>query len=116
MPTKFAMIRDIDGFNSFGLNFAPDSTYDTTLAAGVAQTVTVPSTANSYAAVFQYEPGASVWVAQNQTSTLPGAAFATTFAQLNPTTRKVNSGDTLSFISNNTTAEVAVSFYELITG
>jgi hypothetical protein len=111
--TKLALVRDINGFNTFGLAFSSQKK-DTVLATTVEQTVTVPATnVKGYLAIFSYEPGAKVWVALNATATLPGAAFADTDSELNPTAREVPASSVLHFITNDTTAEVGVSFYEL---
>lgn len=111
--TKLALTRDINGYNTFGLPFATQK-YDTTLAATVEQTLTAPtSNINGYLAVFSCEPGSKVWVALAATATLPGAAFAVTDSELNPTAREVPAGGVLHFITNDTAAEVGVAFYEL---
>lgn len=111
--TKLVLTRDINGYNTFGLPFSSQKK-DTTLATTVEQTVTAPVTnLKGYLAVFSFEPGAKVWVALNATATLPGAAFADTDSELNPTAREVPAGGVLHFITNDTTAEVGVSFYEL---
>lgn len=113
--TMLRMTRDINGFNTFGLPFSGNK-YDTTLAATVEQTLTVPPNAvNGYLAVFSFEPGAKVWVALDATATLPGGAFATTDSELNPTAREVPADSVLHFITNDTTAEIGVAFYELVT-
>jgi hypothetical protein len=112
MTTKFAMTRDVNGYNGFGLIPAEDK-YSTTLAATVAQTFTVPDNFQNWIAVFSFEPGSSVWVAHNTTATLPGGSVASSVSELNPTVWQVKGGDTISAISNNTTAEIGVKFYAL---
>lgn len=106
------MIRDINGFNSFGL-MPSTNKQNTILAATVAQTFTVPTnpTGTSWAAVFFIEPGATVWVSHNDAATLPGVSVDDTNSEGNPTVWEVNSGDTISMISNNTTAEVGIKYY-----
>lgn len=110
--TKLNMTRDINGFNTFGLVPAANK-YNTTLAATVAQTFTVPAKIPNAVAIFFIEPGATVWVAHNTTATLPGGSVASTVSEGNPTVWKVSGGDTISMISNNTTAEVGIKYYEL---
>jgi hypothetical protein len=111
--TKLVLTRDINGYNTFGLAFSSQK-YDSTLAANVEQTLTAPTpNVGGYLAVFSYEPGAKVWVALGATATVPGNAFAATDSELNPTARNVPAGGVLHFITNDTTAEVGVSFYEL---
>jgi hypothetical protein len=112
---KFSMSRDVNGFNGFGLNFS-DIMYNTTLADGVEQHFTIPiGSVDSprFLAIFSYEPGGVVWVANNNTASGPGVSFATTLSELNPTARVVKSGDVLSFITTDTTLEVGVTLYEL---
>lgn len=122
MSTPFVMTKDINGFNGFGLRFS-DQKYDTTLAVGVEQTLAVPDlvtgsyprtyTPARFFAVFSYEPGSSVWVANNATATVAGAGFATTDSELNPSAREVSIGDTLHFITADATAIIGVAFYAL---
>lgn len=114
MTTKFAMTRDINGYNGFGLKFADDN-YRTILSSGAEQHFTVPLSPNDkeWIAVFSFQPGFDIWVDNNHTATLPTTSFATTTCQLNPAGRQVKGGDILSFITSATTADVGVSFYEL---
>lgn len=113
--TKLLLTRDQAGYNTFGLPFSSQKN-DTTLAAGVEQTLTAPaSNVLGYLAIFSYEPGAKVWVALGSTATVPGAAFAATDSELNPTAREVPASGVLHFITNDLSAEVGVAFYELST-
>lgn len=123
MTTKFSMTRDINGYNGFGLQFS-DNNYSTTLTAATPTTITVPSNGsmggaatyvNDYwLALFNYTPGASVWVADNATSAVPaGATFASTTSTLNPAGRLVKGGDVLSFITAGTAVDVSVTLYSL---
>lgn len=112
MTTKFKMTRDINGYNGFGLKFADDN-YDTVLLASVEQTLTVPDKFNKAVAIFAFEPGSLVWVANNKTATVPGAAFAATDSQLNPIAREVAGGDILHFITTNANADVSVAIYDI---
>ena len=114
MITNFYMIRDINGYNGFGLPFS-NSNYSATIT-GAATTLTVPTNTKhtQLLAVFTFEPGASVWVSNNNTATIPaGATFAATNSDLNPSARVVNEGDVLSFITSNTSTLVGVTFYAL---
>lgn len=124
MTTKFAMSRDINGYNGFGLAIS-DTKYSATIAQDVAQSLTVPdegalgsgySTAKpKYLAIFSYQPGASIWVAVNATAASPvGATFASSTSELNPTARYVAANDVLSFITTDTTAAIGVTFYILL--
>jgi len=110
MSTKFNMTKDVAGYNGFGVMFAADG-YQGILATGVAQTVTVPSNYPNWLAVFSYTPGANIWVG-NGTTIVPVGAFAATTADLNPSARYVTKGQTLTFITSDTTSpQVKVSFY-----
>jgi hypothetical protein len=110
MSTKFNMTKDVAGYNGFGVMFADDG-YQTTLATGVAQTRTVPSNYPNWLAVFSYTPGTNVWVGNGTTAVATGAFTATT-ADLNPSARYVTAGQTLTFITSDTTSpQVKVSFY-----
>lgn len=125
MATKFAMTRDINGYNGFGLKFT-DTAYSAALAATTDTSVTVPSTDSlgglSFAlnsepvliAIFSYTPGAEVWVANGATATVPvGSSFAITSSELNPAGREVKGGDVLHFYTAGSTVNVSISFYWL---
>lgn len=123
MATKFALTRDINGFNGFGIKFS-DTNYSVTLATGTDTTLTVPKVSApggaTYAAgaqpvlvaLFEYDPGTSVWVALNATAATPaGSSFAATNSQMNPSARQVQGGDVIHFISAGTGVNVSVCFY-----
>lgn len=111
MSTKLSMLRDINGFCTFGLTPADDK-QNAILAATTAQTFTVPATITNAAAIFYFAPGSSVWVAHNDTATLPSSSVSTANSEGNPTVWKVKGGDTISMVTNDTTAEVGVKYYE----
>jgi len=88
MATQFSMTRDINGYNGFGLKFAEDN-YNTILSATVEQHFTVNPNLSGHSdqkwlAIMSFEPGASVYVAVNDTAAIPGGAFAKSSSQLNP--------------------------------
>ncbi len=125
MTTKFNMSRDINGYNGFGLTFT-DSAYSATLAAVTDTTLTVPSAiglgkqgystnaTGQMLAVFSFDPGSSVWVANNAVAANPGGgSFAASSSELNPAARLVNGGDILHFYSVSANANVSVSFYSV---
>jgi hypothetical protein len=114
---KFIMTRDINSYNGFGLPFSTDK-WSTTLLDGVEQTVTVPKSPYSdcpnVLAVFSFAPGSSIWVANNETATVPGGSFASTSSELNPAARSVKGGDVLHFITNDASDELGVIFYATV--
>lgn len=124
MTTKFAMTRDVNGYNGFGLAFS-DTKYSATLVQNADTTLTVPqgntmgsghsTTGNKFLAIFSFEPGSSVWVALNATAATPaGGTFAAVSSELNPTARYVSAGDVLHFKTADTSALVGVTFYVLL--
>lgn len=115
---QFNLGRDITGLNTF---LAPDSTNKMSmlLASGVAQTITVPLAENSsqfkWDVIFSFEPGAMVWTAVNNTAAVPTGAAASTNSSLNRVGYcRLKSGDTISFITNDTSVEVGVEFFNAI--
>lgn len=111
MSTIFNMTRDVGGYNGFGIRFAIDG-YKGVLAVGVEQHLTVPSNYPNWIAVFSYTPGSNIWVDGTTTAVAPTGAFVATTADLNPSARFVIAGQTLSFITSDTTSpQVKVSFY-----
>lgn len=113
MTTPFNMVRDVNGFNGFGLT-PTDDMQSTTLAASVAQSFTVPSTAFEYFAIFSIDPGLRVFVRYDgSAATLPGASVASTKSELNPVGRKLKGGSTFSCITPDTNAYVWVGFYAI---
>lgn len=123
MASQFSMYTDVRGVNGFGLKFT-DTAYSATLAISTATALTVPTfgslgggktqTKNMWIAIFSFTPGASVWVANNDTAAVPaGASFAATNSELNPAARIVEAGDVLSFICASAGVSVSVCFYSL---
>lgn len=113
MDTRFAMARDINGQNGFGLKFSTNM-YSVDLTANTEATVTVPTQIKRWIAIFSYEPGADVWVANNNTAAGPaGATLASTTSSLNPVAREVVGGDVLSIISPVDATSVGVELYAI---
>lgn len=114
MTTIFNMIRDVNGYNGFGLPFS-DTGQRVTLTGSVATEMVVPSNGNAtypnWIAVFSFSSGDDVHVGCNETATLPNGSVAASAIQMNPSARKVKSGDTLSFITASSSATVQVSYY-----
>lgn len=111
--TQLVLTRDATGAVSYGLPFS-DTNSLFTLAVNTEITIVAPTTASRYVAIFSYEPGTKVWVSTGLTSILlPTSTPASTLAQLNPQVREVNPGATLRFMTNDTSAQVGVSFYAI---
>lgn len=124
MPTPFSMVRDINGYNGFGLQFALDK-YSATILQSTDTTLAVPltgafgsgqsTTVARFLAIFSYQSGSTVWVANNAVAAIPvGATFAAVSSELLPTARYVKAGDVLHFITPDTSAQVGVVFYVLL--
>lgn len=114
----FNLGRDLTGLNTF---LAPDSNnkMSMVLVAGVAQTVTVPLAENSsqykWDVIFSFEPGSKVWTAVNNTAAAPTGAVGATNSSLNRVGYcRLNSGDTISFITDDTSVEIGVEFFYAI--
>jgi hypothetical protein len=105
--TTLSFKNDAGGRNTFAPRFA-EIVFRTVLTANAEQHFTVPmptgfSSPNysNWAAVFSYSSSANVYVSDNVTATIPGSSFSSANASpLNPTTRIVNGGDVLSFITS----------------
>lgn len=112
--TMFSMIRDINGYNGFGLMFATDKKSATLTAVGGEKTITVPNNFNTWLAVFEIEPGAKIYIANNATAAVPaGSSFASTNSDLNPAGREVKGDDVLHFITSDVSADIVVVFYAI---
>ena len=113
ISTKFIMTRDIGGQNGYGIMPTKDI-YNALLAVGVAQSVTVPDNYANWIAIFSYTPGATVFVAFNETAAAPSGAFAAAVSALNPAARKVKAGDVLSFITADATNPLVSVEFQII--
>lgn len=116
--TQLNLGRDSSGANAF---LAPDSNNKVSmiLASGVAQTVTVPLAENSsqqkWDVIFSVEPGAKVWTAINNVAAVPVGAAASTNSSLNRVGYcRLNSNDTISFITDDSLVEVGVEFFNAV--
>jgi hypothetical protein len=100
--TKFSMTRDVNGYNGFGIMFSEDG-QATSLAANAEQHFVIPSNYPNWIAIFSYTPGSNIWVDGITTAAVPSTSFDATTAELNPAARAVSAGQTLSFITADTT-------------
>lgn len=113
MSTKLNMNSDVRGYNAYAPAFADDN-QQVILDQNAEQNFNVPTNFKEWIAVFSYEAGTNVWVANNAIANIPSATFASTLSQLNPAARYVQAGDILSFITSDTNgAQVGVSLYAL---
>lgn len=107
------MTRDINGYNGFGVI----PTYDiqnAVLAAGVAQSIIVPSNYPNWIAIFSYTPGASVWVSFTTTALAPTGAFSSSSSVLNPAGRAVTKGQVISFITADSTSPMVSVEFQIV--
>ena len=114
MSTKFNMIRDISGYNGFGII----PTYDIqgcSLTANAAQTFTVPDNYGNWIAIFSYTPGADIFVDfSGATAAVPSGTVATITSVLNPSARAVKGGDTFSVITPDATSPYITVEYQIV--
>lgn len=106
------MTRDVNGYNGFGVPFS-DVNYQMKIIGGVNQSITVPSNFAKWIAIFQYQPGSSVWVANNDTAEVPAGSVTATNSQFAPPARAVNAGDVIDITSSDASAVVGVSLYAI---
>ena len=108
------MTRDINGYNGFGIMPTEDIQFGV-LAVDVDQEITVPENFDNWIAIFSYTPGASVWVSFTRTATYPAGAFVGGDSVLNPAARQVKAGQTISFITGDSTNPmVSVEFQAIL--
>ncbi len=116
--TNFDFNPNLGGINGFGSEFS-NTVREAKLAATTDTTLTVPSTSGlgrignttpKLLAIFSYQSGATVFVANGATAAPGGAAaFAANNSVINPTGRIVYAGDVLHFYAL-AEAEVTVEF------
>lgn len=114
MSTKFNLIRDISGYNGFGII----PTYDIqgcSLAASTAQTFTVPANYSNWIAIFSYTPGAEIFIRfDGSTATVPGGTVGSIAVVLNPSARAVKGGSTFSVITPDATTPYITVEYQIV--
>lgn len=127
MSTTLIFGRDGQGYNAYAPYPSTDK-FSATLTSGSAATVNVPQNASTWIVAFSYQPGTNVWVDfSGATAVIPaGATFAATTSELNPGARSINkqyynssavlTNSTISLITDNTTADVSISFFALPVG
>lgn len=114
MSTKFNMIRDISGYNGFGII----PTYDIqgcSLTANAAQTFTVPANYANWIAIFSYTPGANIFIRFDGTAaTVPTGTVGSIHVSLNPSARAVSGGGTFSVITPDATTPYITVEYQIV--
>lgn len=111
--TNMNLTRDVGGNNTFGLPFALFK-WQNELAASTEKLLTIPGNYAKYSAIFSVEPGSEIWIANNETATLPVAGeFVVTDSELNPVSREVKAGDVLHFITGNADARIGVVLHPI---
>lgn len=113
MSTKFSMVRDVNGYNGFGII----PTYDIqgcSLAASTAQTFTVPDNYPNWIAVFSYTPGSNIFVDFTTTATVPSGTVGAITTVLNPAGRALKGGSTFSVITPDATSPYITVEYQVI--
>jgi len=112
MTTMLNFGRDVQGFNAYAPSPSTNK-YGASLASNVASSITVPSNFQTWIAVFSYEPGSNIWVDfTGATAAGPvGTTFASQTSELNPASRTVQAGSTISCISTNATADVSIQLF-----
>ena len=111
MTTALKFATDSQSFNTFSPVFT-DEAVSVDLSALTPTSTTVPGSNIRYMAIFTYEAGAEVWVANGATAAVPaGATFASTLSSQNPVARTVFSGQILSFITPNASTSVGVEYF-----
>lgn len=104
--------RDVQGYCAFAPATSGNK-WSATITGGSATSITVPSNYQVWIAVFSYQPGTNIWVdLTGAVAAIPvGATLTGTTAELNPASRTVYAGNTISMITDNTSADVGVSLY-----
>lgn len=108
------MIRDISGYNGFGII----PTYDIqgcSLTASAAQTFTVPNNYPQWIAIFSYTPGSNIFIRfDGSTATVPSGTEASISVVLNPSARAVKGGSTFSVITPDATSPYITVEYQIV--
>lgn len=101
--TKFALVRDINGYVSDGvpLPFTSDM-FGAFLTTNVAQQYTVPTTYKNWVAVFSFPSCCDFWVCVNGNAVPPNATIGVVNSVRNPHVKLVKGGDVISIITPNT--------------
>lgn len=107
MATRLILGKDINGTKTSTV-FVSENIVRGVAGAGVAVNITVPENVDS--AFFAYGGAGNFWVDTLNTATLPGSSQESSTAELNPVSRYVTPGETVSLICSAIN-EYQVSFY-----
>lgn len=113
MSTKFSMTRDINGYNGFGILPTYDI-YGCSLAANVAQSITIPDNYPAWIAIFTYTPGSNIFVSFTTTAAVPNGTMGARTSVLNPAARQVVGGQTISVITPDATSPYVMVEFQVI--
>lgn len=115
-PIALNFGRDSHSFNAFAPH-PSNNIFNSTLTDGTAASCTVPTGVNYpyWTVSFRYQPGSSVFVdVTGATAALPvGATLASATSELNPASLTLVQGQTISMITGDTTAVVAVVMWPI---
>ncbi|CEG60971.1 hypothetical protein [Legionella micdadei] len=107
--------RDLQGYNAYAPQF-PTDIFTATLAANTAESVTVPSNFPIWIMYVRVQPNGWVWCSRTDTAAVPaGGTLTSSKSELIAGTieykRTVYAGDTISFLTPNTTCDIEVAFF-----
>lgn len=116
-PTILNFGRDVQGLNAYAPSF-PADIYTATLAAGAASSVIVPGKVPVYIMYVRVQPNGWCWCSNTTTAAVPaGGTLAAASSELIDGTieykRTVYLGQTISFITPNTTCDIEVAFFAI---
>lgn len=115
MSIELSYARDMQGYNAYAPQF-PTDIFTATLAASTAKSLTVPSNVPFWVMYVRVQPNGWVWCSRTTTAAVPASSsLAAASSELIVGTieyrRKVFAGDTISFITPNTTCDIEVAFF-----
>lgn len=114
MATLLHFGRDAQGYDADAPQF-PTDIQTATLAASTAKSVTVPSSHSTWIMFVTVQPNGWCWCSRTTTAAIPASSsFAASSSELVVGTqefrRTVFAGDTISFITPNTTCDIEIAF------